>query len=76
INGDTNNDFDVFVYDRQTGHTVRASIAFNGAEANGGSGAASISTDGRYVTFVSWATNLVDGDTNLVQDIFVHDRGE
>ncbi len=53
INGDTNNDFDVFVYDRQTGHTVRASIAFNGAEANGGSGAASISTDGRPLILTS-----------------------
>src|SRR6185295_17387558 len=29
--------------------------------------------DGRYVAFVSRASNLVPGDTNLKDDIFVHD---
>jgi Tol biopolymer transport system component len=76
VGNDTNDDGDVFVHDRQTAQTSRVSVAFDGTDANGDSGAASISTDGRYVTFVSWATNLVGGDTNLVQDIFVHDRGE
>ena len=36
--------------------------------------AASISADGRYVTFRSAAANLVPGDTNGVTDNFVHDR--
>ena len=35
---------------------------------------ADLSDDGRYVAFTSSASNLVAGDTNLVQDIFVHDR--
>ena len=34
----------------------------------------SISADGRYVAFQSYATNLVPGDTNAQPDIFVHDR--
>lgn len=35
--------------------------------------APSVSANGRYVTWVSRATNLVDDDTNNVDDIFVHD---
>ena len=33
----------------------------------------SISADGRYVAFQSWADNLVPGDTNYDCDVFVHD---
>src|SRR5207237_3787005 len=33
-----------------------------------------ISADGRFVAFVSGAFNLVNGDTNSVADVFVHDR--
>jgi len=33
-----------------------------------------ISADGRYVAFVSWANNLVEGDTNERPDVFVYDR--
>jgi Tol biopolymer transport system component len=33
-----------------------------------------MSDDGRYVAFNSGADNLVEGDTNKVQDVFVHDR--
>jgi len=34
----------------------------------------SISADGRFVAFTSYASNLVDGDTNGVSDVFVRDR--
>jgi len=40
----------------------------------GPSTAADISTDGRYVVFESLADDLVENDTNGVQDIFLHDR--
>ena len=73
VNGDTNNAGDIFVHDSQTGQTRRVSVASNGAEANGSSGALDISDDGRYVAFSSGATNLVAGDTNGKADIFVHD---
>lgn len=41
---------------------------------DGQTGEPSISGDGRFVAFSSWATNLVTGDTNDRQDIFVRDR--
>jgi hypothetical protein len=31
----------------------------------------SISPDGTYVAFDSWATNLVEGDTNGFEDVFL-----
>ncbi len=75
IAGDTNGARDVFVYDRQSGTTERVSVATGGAEGNSGSYApARISADGRYVAFESVATNLVPGDTNGYDDIFVRDR--
>ncbi len=71
---DTNNSTDVFVYDRETGQTERVSISSADIQANGRSFSASISADGRYVAFLSAASNLVADDTNLHWDVFVHDR--
>jgi hypothetical protein len=76
VGGDTNGFLDTFVRDRQSGTTARVSVSSGGAEGNGESGpytGLSISADGRYVAFWSYATNLVGGDTNGVSDIFVHD---
>lgn len=50
---------------------VSADVA--GVPANGHSEQPSVSADGRYVAFVSWATNLVPGDDNGVADVFVKD---
>jgi len=72
--GDTNNRGDVFVHDRQTGQTTRVSLASDGTQGNIESWFPSISADGRYVAFTSWASNLVSGDTNGYGDVFVHDR--
>jgi len=74
VPGDTNGTSDVFVHDRQTGTTERVSVDNTGNQGNGGSGVVAISADGRFVAFVSTATNLVPGDTNGVLDVFVHDR--
>src|SRR3990170_4855749 len=56
------------------GTTTRVSVASDGSQGNSGSGGSSISADGRYVAFASSASNLVSGDTNRYEDIFVHDR--
>ena len=72
--GDTNNTWDVFVHDRQTGVTQLVSVDSAGGQANDISASPSISADGRFVSFISNATNLVAGDTNNAADIFVHDR--
>ncbi len=71
--GDTNGMEDVFVHDVQTGMTTRVSVDSNGAQGNSSSYESSISADGRYIAFASYATNLVAGDTNGVWDVFVHD---
>jgi hypothetical protein len=52
----------------------RVSVHSDGSLADGDSVVTAMSADGRYVAFASTATNLVDGDTNGVQDVFVHDR--
>jgi Tol biopolymer transport system component len=54
--------------------TQRVSISSDGALADGPSIVTAMSANGRYVAFHSSATNLVDGDTNGVDDVFVHDR--
>jgi Tol biopolymer transport system component len=71
--GDTNGKLDVFVHDRQTGATLRASVASSSAQANADSYTPSISADGRYVAFASLATNLVAFDKNGAPDVFVRD---
>ncbi|MEN6642914.1 MAG: Ig-like domain-containing protein [Armatimonadia bacterium] len=74
VAGDTGDFQDVFLHDRTTGTTTRVSVATGGAQANGHNFDPSISADGRYVAFSSWGSNLVAGDTNERDDVFVHDR--
>ncbi|MGH8480453.1 MAG: PKD domain-containing protein, partial [Gammaproteobacteria bacterium] len=64
----------IFVHDRQNGDTVPASVAQDGTPGNGYTTAPALSADGRYVAFVSFATNLIEGDTNGTGDVFVRDR--
>jgi hypothetical protein len=56
------------------GTTLRTSVGDHGQQANAGSGAAKVSSDGRMIAFGSAATNLVPGDTNRRVDVFVRDR--
>jgi hypothetical protein len=73
VAGDSNGLMDVFVYHIPTLTVRRVSVDPLGDDANGPSEAPSISGAGRYVAFSSRATNLVSGDSNSVQDVFVHD---
>jgi Tol biopolymer transport system component len=54
--------------------TARVSVDSEGREGNGSTDNATISRDGRFVAFVSSASNLVAGDRNGRIDVFVHDR--
>lgn len=77
VTGDTNIAEDVFVRDRTSNTTTRVSVSSSGAQTPTGelgSTSPSISDDGRFVAFTSYAPNLVSGDTNGVSDIFVRDR--
>lgn len=71
---DTNGKGDIFVHDRLTGITERVSVADDGTQADNESFGASISDDGRFVTFYSRASNLVSGVQDFFPHIYVHDR--
>ena len=73
VAGDTNDRMDVFVHDRQTGTTTRASVGSGDVQGNGESRFAVISGDGRWVAFFSNASNWVAGDWDDY-DVFVHDQ--
>src|SRR5690349_14822776 len=67
-----------YAYQRP-GTTERVSVASDGRQQNAGgspgSGSSvSMTPNGRYVAFSSTASNLVPGDTNDAEDVFVHDR--
>jgi Tol biopolymer transport system component len=73
VPGDTNNTTDVFLRDRQNGSTTRVSVGLGGAQGDGSSDSPQISADGRFIAFHSSATNLIPGDTNGMNDIFVYE---
>jgi Periplasmic component of the Tol biopolymer transport system len=73
VPGDTNGVDDVFVRNRQNGTTRRVSVSSGGTLANADSYARAISPDGRYIVFVSSASNLVPNDSNGAEDVFVRD---
>ena len=64
---------DVFVHDRGTGRTVRASTGLDGAEGTGDSGSPAIAGGGGLVVFESAANNLVPDDENGKIDVFLFD---
>ncbi len=75
VSNDTNRSHDIFTHDMQTGQTICVSMSSNPepVEANSGSYHPSISADGRYVVFDSYANNLAIDDDNSAYDIFIHD---
>jgi Tol biopolymer transport system component len=74
VTGDTNGADDIFARDLSTGKTRRVSVDSDGTQGNGDSRAPTLSADGRLIAFGSDASDLVPGDTNDVQDIFVHNQ--
>ena len=75
--GDANNLWDIFVWDRSNPRLKRISLTSGGTERSQGDESASrvvnpaISGDGRFVTFSTTATNVVGTDPNALQDVFV-----
>jgi hypothetical protein len=72
--GDTNGTFDVFVHDRLSGATDLVSVSTSGVQGNDVSFKPSLSSDGRFVSFESRASTLVNGDANGTYDVFLRDR--
>lgn len=83
VGGDTNLAADAFVWDRHSRHIERVSVDSEGSQteplSNLGcpsiphSFGTSLDRKGRFVSFSSWAENLVSDDTNLQGDVFVRD---
>lgn len=74
VPGDVNGTTDAFVRDRLLGTTVRPVTSLLGAgHPEEGLSGATISADGRYLAFSSWAPDLVPGDTNNLSDVFLLD---
>jgi dipeptidyl aminopeptidase/acylaminoacyl peptidase len=73
IASDTNGVSDIFVRDLQAGSNILVSVAGDGTWGNGASTDSVMTPDGRFVAFVSTATNLVPNDTNGIPDVFVRD---
>jgi Tol biopolymer transport system component len=73
VAGDTNQAGDVFVYDRGADTFVLASVGADDAPAKGTSSDPSLSANGRWVAFTSFAPNIVLGDGDGTTDVFVRD---
>src|SRR5207237_3895411 len=80
VPGDTNANGDAFLRDTCAGigsgcnpTTFRVSVSSNGTQGNSDSGLPAISSGGRFVAFLSYASNLATGDTNVQGDILVRD---
>ena len=71
VPGDTNGKTDIFRTDMTTMKTTRISTSQSGAQANGVSKRPRINSAATVIAYVSTAPNLVPGDTNRIQDIFV-----
>jgi hypothetical protein len=77
--GDNNGFWDIFLYDKNEPKLKRISLTSTGGERNQGNESAnrivwpSISGNGRYITYTTTASNMVPGDTNSFQDVYVYD---
>jgi hypothetical protein len=74
VSGDNNEKKDIFIRELITGETELVSVSNSGSQGNHHSYSPSVADDGRFVTFESYASNLVNDDTNLVRDVFFKDR--
>lgn len=74
LDGQASGQQDVYVHDLLLHRTERVSLTETGDFADGWSDLPKISGDGRFVAFVSYASNLVPGDLNGARDVYLRDR--
>jgi len=70
---DLNNKRDVYRYDSTTQKAVRASRTYQGLTPNHASFSAKMSSDGRMVTFMSYATNMLASAGNGKRQVYRRD---
>ncbi len=73
VAGDTNGTTDVFVTTLATGATKRVSVNSAGVQADSFSMSPSISSNGRFVGFQSYASNLAPVGDIRFEDTYLHD---
>lgn len=73
VDDDDQNLADIYVRDRLMAQTRRVNLSPEGDDLNDDSLTPAISTDGRYVTYTSQATNVLPTDLNQVRDVFLFD---
>lgn len=73
VDGDSNRDTDVFVSDRRRKTVERISVSTRGLQGDNDSFAPTITPNGRFVAFQSFARNLAPNGA-ADEDIFIHDR--
>lgn len=71
VAADTNNALDIFAYNMTTRAFRLVSARANGATVAVASEEASISDNGRFVSFTGYSDGLVPGDSNGTRDVFV-----
>ena len=74
VAGDANGTVDVFLRDMHSGSVRKISQLPDGTDGNQASAAPSMSADGRYIAFISDATNLAPGINSTADDVYVYDR--
>ncbi len=78
VNGDTNNLWDIFLWQSGVPGLKRISLTSTGGERNQGTESSSrivapaLSGDGRFIAYATTATNMITGDNNGMQDIFIY----
>jgi len=79
VSDDKNGLWDIFLWEQNTPQLKRISLTADGKERNQGIESAnrvvapSISGNGRYIAFSTTASNMVPGDANGFQDVFIYD---
>jgi Ca2+-binding RTX toxin-like protein len=73
VPGGGNGTITVLVKDLRTGVVTEIGVAAGGGSPDDHSAAPVFSPDGSKIAFLSWASNLVAGDTNKTPDLFVKD---
>lgn len=80
VQNDTNAIDDIFLYDLCSGVTTgctpgvqRVSLDSNGVQSDGSSFLPAVSSDGRFVVFSSWASNLVPEDAGVGHQVYLRD---
>ncbi len=73
VASDTNKASDIFVRDLGSALMTLVSVNTNGHSGNSSSRGSVMTGDGRYVAFVSAASDLAPGDANNIADVFVRD---